>query len=456
MLYHIGRYSKLIRPFSYVVDLFVINFFITLFFENKYETFQDFYLNIYASFVWLVISYHLNFYEIYRYTKPVKILNLIFKQSILYFLIFCAFPTIFNENLSSESLIYYVFLAFLSIFTFKFLLYFLLKKYRVLTGSNYRNTVILGYNKETKALSDFFKKRTDIGYNFLGFFSDKKDKKNEIQGNLSDSFNFILKNNVDEVYCSIKELSNEKIKEIIDFCDLNLKVLKFIPDNKDIFTKELTIDYYEYLPILSLRDIALDDPFNKVLKRGFDIIFSLFVILFFLSWLVPLIAIIIRLESKGPVFFKQSRPGLNEKEFLCYKFRSMRINNETEKSATKDDPRVTKVGAFIRKTSLDELPQFYNVLFGNMSIVGPRPHLWRQNAEYGNKVNKYMVRHFVKPGITGLAQTRGFRGEIETRDDIINRIKYDVFYIENWSLLLDLKIIIQTVLNILKGEAKAY
>jgi putative colanic acid biosynthesis UDP-glucose lipid carrier transferase len=209
-------------------------------------------------------------------------------------------------------------------------------------------------------------------------------------------------------------------------------------------------------PVLSLKKTILHDPTTKVFKRLFDIGFSLFVIIFVLSWLVPVLALLIFIESGFPIFFRQGRPGLDEKEFFCYKFRSMQINKTTEKEASKNDPRVTKMGRFMRKTSLDEMPQFLNVLLGDMSVVGPRPHLWSQNKAYGNRVKKYMMRHYVKPGITGLAQVKGFRGEIETDEDMINRIKYDVFYIENWSLLLDLKIIVLTVVNIFKGEDKAY
>jgi putative colanic acid biosynthesis UDP-glucose lipid carrier transferase len=209
-------------------------------------------------------------------------------------------------------------------------------------------------------------------------------------------------------------------------------------------------------PVLSLQKTTLHDPITKVFKRVFDILFSLIVIFGLLSWLVPLLAILIKLESRGPIFFKQGRPGIDEKEFFCYKFRSMHINKTTEKEASKNDPRVTKIGRFMRKTSIDEMPQFLNVLLGEMSVVGPRPHLWSQNKTYGNRINKYMMRHYVKPGITGLAQVRGFRGEIETDEDMINRIKYDVFYIENWSIILDIKIIVQTVFNIFKGEEKAY
>ena len=243
----------------------------------------------------------------------------------------------------------------------------------------------------------------------------------------------------------------------INFADNNLIALKFIPDNKNIFAKKLKFEYYDYIPVLSLRDIPLHSPINAFIKRSFDIVFSLVVILGLLSWLTPLLAIIITLESKGPVFFRQTRNGIDNREFYCYKFRSMAPNTYADHiSATKNDMRVTKVGKFIRRTSIDELPQFYNVLFGTMSVVGPRPHMVKHTNEYSDRINKYMVRHFVKPGITGLAQVRGYRGEIEKHADIQNRIKFDVFYIENWSLFLDLKIILQTVINAFKGEAKAY
>jgi putative colanic acid biosynthesis UDP-glucose lipid carrier transferase len=251
-------------------------------------------------------------------------------------------------------------------------------------------------------------------------------------------------------------VSNNYLKDLIDFADENNKTIKFIPDTKEIFSKNLRIDYYDFFPVLSLKQTLLNEPAIKFFKRFFDIVFSIFVIVFLLSWLYPILAILIKLESKGPVFFKQGRPGMDENEFVCYKFRSMRINKTTEKEASKDDPRVTIVGRFMRKTSIDELPQFINVLVGDMSVVGPRPHLWVQNKEYGNKVKKYMMRHCVKPGITGLAQVSGFRGEIKMERDMINRIKFDVFYIENWSLILDLKIIFQTIVNIFKGDQKAY
>ncbi len=253
----------------------------------------------------------------------------------------------------------------------------------------------------------------------------------------------------------IRQISNS-LKELFEFADYILKIIKFIPDTNEIFSKNLKVDYYELFPVLSLQKTQLHNPIIKGVKRAFDVVFSLFVILFILSWLIPVLAVLIKLESKGPVFFKQGRPGLDEEEFFCYKFRSMQVNGFTEKEASKNDPRVTKMGKLMRKTSMDELPQFFNVLLGDMSVVGPRPHLWSQNKAYASKIKKYMVRHYVKPGITGLAQVKGFRGEIETEEDMVNRIKLDVFYIENWSMIMDFKIIFQTVINIFKGEDKAY
>jgi putative colanic acid biosynthesis UDP-glucose lipid carrier transferase len=219
----------------------------------------------------------------------------------------------------------------------------------------------------------------------------------------------------------------------------------------------MKLDYYGFVPVLSVRELPFDKPGVKLAKRIFDIVFSLFVIIFFLSWITPILYFLIKRESKGPLFFKQIREGIKGDTFMCYKYRSMGVNRSADKiQATKGDIRVTKMGKIIRKTSIDELPQFFNVLFGDMSVVGPRPHMLSQSEIFKKIVNKYMVRHFVKPGITGLAQVKGYRGEIENYKDIKNRVKYDIFYIENWSFFLDMKIIYQTVKNAIKGEDKAY
>ena len=448
------RYSKYIRPISILFDLLVISS-LCLFF------FQDLNLNIlyyilYQTITWGAIAFFVKFYEIFRFTTPVEIATKIVKQSVLFFLVIIAFfPFSKHASFSGKAIVFFVFCSFVLITIFKIFLFYNLKKYRIITGSNYRNTIIIGYTPEAIRLKKLFEERNDYGYRFLGYFSNKKTN-SEILGKIEDIKSFVVEKNIDEIYCSLNELSNEIIKDLIDFSDENKKVIKFIPDSKEIFSKNLRVNYYEMFPVLSLKKTILHEPSTIIFKRIFDIIFSLVVIIGILSWLVPILAILIKLESKGPIFFKQGRPGLDEKEFFCYKFRSMKMNETTEKEASKNDPRVTKIGKIMRKSSIDEFPQFLNVLFGEMSVVGPRPHLWSQNKAYGNKIKKYMVRHYVKPGITGLAQVKGFRGEIESDDEMTNRIKFDVFYIENWSVILDIKIIVKTVINIYKGEDKAY
>ena len=450
MNYKQGRYSNLIKPLFGLTDLVIINMTV-FFFDINLKSAQIF--NLYISLVWVFISVKNYFYEVERHTKIIQIITLLFRQIILFALALYAFIGVFKQpNISRLALGNYLLTIFALIFIFKFFNLYLLKKYRSVLSRNIRNVIVIGKNEKTRQLIKIFNTRLDFGYKFKAQFNTDSES-----FSLNNCFNYIIDNNIDEIYFSVAELSNKQINRLIDFADNNLRELKFIPDNKDIYAKKLKYEYYDYIPILSLRAIPLQESVNKFIKRLFDIIFSSFIIVFVLSWLTPILAILIKLESKGPVFFKQSRNGFNYEEFDCYKFRSMTPNKSAHSAqATKGDMRITKMGKFIRKTSIDELPQFFNVLFGDMSVVGPRPHMVTHTNLYAQKVDKFMVRHFVKPGITGLAQISGFRGEIETDKDIINRVKYDIFYIENWSLLLDIKIIIQTFLNALKGEEKAY
>lgn len=450
MFFKQHRYSNLITPISYIIDLAALNILLYILPINFQTPFT---IHIYISLAWIIISTKNEFYTVYRFSKVTHIVRLLFTQFVFFFLILYAFIGFFKQPIISRlALGQYFIISFLIISTVKLLSYFLLMEYRERVKGNLRNVVIIGKNKKTDQLRQVFKERTEFGYSFQKQFS-PKSKDFELQN----CFDYILSNKIDEIYCSVSELKNEEIAKFISFADNNLKTLKFIPDNKNIFSKKLKFEYYDYIPVLSLRDIPLENPVNAFVKRTFDIIFSLLIILGLLSWLTPILALLITLESKGPVFFRQTRNGIDNREFYCYKFRSMAPNTNADHiQATKNDMRITKIGRFIRKTSIDELPQFYNVLFGTMSVVGPRPHMVKHTNEYATSVDKYMVRHFVKPGITGLAQVRGYRGEVETESDILNRIKFDIFYIENWSLFLDLKIIVQTVLNAFKGEEKAY
>jgi putative colanic acid biosysnthesis UDP-glucose lipid carrier transferase len=451
MFFKRGRYSGYLRPISYTIDLFIIQ-------AVAYYLFFDFEINykylFFTTAVWIFMSLKSNFYEIYRFTQVVKIFSLLGKQMVLFVLVVFAFFGFYNQfSIHPNTVFKYVIYTFIFITASKLTIYYLLKKYRTVLGGNYRNTVIIGKNKKTEQLEMFFKDNPEYGYQLQEVFDLRGDDKVEIE----DCFEYIQKNQVDEIYSSVAELTNKEILKIIDFADNNLKILKFLPDNKEIYTKKLEFEYYGYLPILSLRKIPIQEPLNLFIKRVFDIIVSVFVIVGLLSWLTPILAILIKLDSKGPVFFKQKRNGLDYEEFFCYKFRSMKPNPTADLyQVTKGDQRITRMGKFLRKTSIDELPQFINVLKGDMSVVGPRPHMVSHTHMYAERIDKFMVRHFIKPGITGLAQVSGYRGEVETDDDIINRVRLDIFYLENWSLLLDLKIVFQTAFNAVKGEDKAY
>ena len=445
-----GRYSGYIRPFSYLLDLVVINLLSYLMLS---DAFCSPYFIVFISLSWIIISINTGFYEVYRFTKVVEIGNKITKQFALFTILCYAFSGFYIKNSNSQDTLEYTVISLLIISLLKLFVYYFLRKYRALFGGNFRKVVIVGTEKKVKQLTDFFNENPDYGYQLVSIFNLQDDRKAQI----NDCFSYVIENKVDEIYCSMSDLSIDQINNFIDFSDNNLKILKFIPDEKEVFGRNMKLDYYGIIPIASLRDIPLDDIINQLIKRAFDIVFSLIIIIGVLSWLIPILAIFIKMESKGPVFFKQMRNGLNYHEFNCYKFRSMRINAIADiEQVSKNDPRITRSGRFMRKTSIDELPQFFNVFLGDMSVVGPRPHMVSHTEMYARKVDKFMVRHFIKPGITGLAQTNGFRGEVENDKDIIYRVKYDIFYMENWSILLDLKIILMTVYNAVKGDKKAY
>ena len=448
------RYSHFIKPLQIVVDLVILNT-ITYFVYDK-EYLNIFFLS-YISFFWLVISYFFAFYEVHRHTAVLTLLRLLVKQFLFFILGYFAYFGIFKEGDIVNNQFLILMLTIISISFVKLSWLFLLKKYRSF-GNNFRTTIVIGFDDSTKNIIKMFKSKSNLGYKYLGFFSKKLHKKKEYLGNLDAVFEYAIQNTVDEIYCSLTALSNEQIKKINKFALDKQIILKLIPDVNELYSKNRSIEYYgDSLMVLNVNKLPFYFTENFYLKRIFDILFSVFVCLFILSWLIPILWVLVKLESKGPLVFKQGREGLNGKEFICYKFRSMRINKESNKiHATKNDVRVTKLGAFLRKTSMDELPQFLNVLLGDMSVVGPRPHLETLSLEYQKDVDDYLKRHIVKPGITGLAQVGGYRGEIKKKSDIKNRIRLDIFYIENWSFFLDIKIIIQTVLNVFKGEEKAY
>lgn len=447
---HTGRFSVYIRPFSYVLDLIIINF---LAYNLLINSLNGFYYHFFISFSWVVISWNVAFYEVYRFTKASEILEKIAKQYVVFTVVNFAYIGYFLKFSEPSLILKFVSIALGLIAFEKLFVYYFLRRFRVVYGGNFRKVVIVGEEKNIAELAQFFNENPNYGYKLVKIFDLKTSKRQEIK----ECQDFVLENKIDEIYCALSDLSNTDVNNFIDFTDNNLKTLKFLPDEKEATARNLKLDYYGYIPIVSLRNIPLDITANKVIKRTFDILFSVIIIVGVLSWLIPILALFIKSESKGPIFFKQKRNGLNYHEFDCFKFRSMTLNEIADvEQVSKNDPRITKIGRFIRKTSIDELPQFFNVFIGDMSVVGPRPHMVSHTEMYAKKVDKFMVRHFIKPGITGLAQTNGYRGEVESEKDIINRVKYDIFYLENWSLLLDIKIVFLTVFNAVKGEDKAY
>ncbi|WP_243643705.1 exopolysaccharide biosynthesis polyprenyl glycosylphosphotransferase [Tenacibaculum sp. M341] len=437
-----------------IIDLFLINLSLIILKDKEYLITE---FLVYINLFWIVSSLITSFYKIYRHHNYFKILSLLVGQLLLFMLGFFTFFSLFREGdvVHNQTKVLVTIIVTISITHIIF--FYLLKKYRSY-GKNYRKVVVLGFDESTVELTDMFKNDKELGYQFLGFFSDKKNDTANFLGSLKQYENYVLNNNVDEIYCSLTELKNKQIKKIKKFAIRHKRKVKLIPNANELYNKNTVTEFYgDSLVVLNVKQLPFELIENRIIKRIFDVFFSILVCVFIISWLYPILWILIKLESKGPVIFKQEREGFNGKKFVCYKFRSMRINAEANQvHTTKNDQRITKTGAFIRKTSIDEIPQFFNVLFGSMSVVGPRPHLESLALEYQKDVDNYLERYAVKPGITGLAQISGYRGEIRKKSDIKNRVRLDIFYIENWSFLLDIKIIINTILNVFKGDENAY
>ncbi len=305
----------------------------------------------------------------------------------------------------------------------------------------------------------YIERNTPTGVEVLGYFGEEFPCQHAHLGGKEKVLDFLEQEDqrVDEIYCSLPRMEPEEVQRIMEYADNNLIQVMFIPDQKGVPYSKLNLEFFGHVPVFTLRHLRLYELPSRVLKRIFDFFFSTLVILGVLSWLTPIIALLIKLDSRGPVFFLQKRSGIKNKNFTCVKFRTMRINQDAHKAqAKKGDARITPLGSWLRKTSIDELPQFFNVWLGQMSVVGPRPHMVSHTETYSKKINKFMVRHLVKPGITGLSQVIGLRGETSNPHEMRHRVKVDIFYLEHWSFLFDLKIIGLTIWNIFKGDDKAY
>ncbi|MCC8133870.1 MAG: undecaprenyl-phosphate glucose phosphotransferase [Tannerellaceae bacterium] len=335
----------------------------------------------------------------------------------------------------------------------------LLKIYRK-KGYNFKRIIIVGAGKNGIELYQVMKEELAYGFTIMGFFDDNQSLKEVLPnylGTTDEVEAYAMANHIDEIYCALPGAKDDKILKLLNFSEKHMIRFFIVPEFYRNVKKSLILEIMESVPLLSVRKEPLQAAYNRALKRGFDIIFSCIILVTVYPVMYAIIGTLIKMNSPGPVLFKQKRTGLYGYDFICYKFRTMKMNPQADSiQAIKDDPRMTRLGTFLRKTNLDEFPQFINVLKGDMSVVGPRPHMLKHTDQYAALIDKYMVRHLVKPGVTGWAQVTGYRGGTKTLEQMKGRVKRDVWYIENWTFFLDLKIIVVTILNMFKGEENAY
>ncbi|MFV0145077.1 exopolysaccharide biosynthesis polyprenyl glycosylphosphotransferase [Empedobacter falsenii] len=458
-----NKFNFSIKIGLFILDILIVflffNVFITLQYKYYYPSHLDrlpYFSEILVAhykaillilFSWILIADYSKLYSIKRlnYLREIirKVIYHIFYFSIIIFMI----SGLKSEDLLSVQLVGLYILSLFSylLITRFFIFYFSRREYE--RGRNLKNILIIGENINSIRFKKILESRRHFGMNII-----------ENEGlDFNKSKYLINQNNIKEVFISQSGLvDNDLENQILNYCEDNHIGVNYIPYSLNNDLISLEVNYIDTLPIFKLKKYPLEKVNNQIIKSLVDIFLSSIICVFILSWLFPIITLLIKLDSKGPVIFKQKRRGLNGKEFDCYKFRTMRNDGTNSIKATVvNDNRITKIGNFLRKTSLDELPQFINVLKGDMSIVGPRPHMISQDMHYSEIIRKYNLRNYVKPGITGLSQVKGFRGAIDCDKDMEDRIRTDIFYVRNWSLLLDIQIIYQTVVLVFKGDENA-
>lgn len=451
------RYSRYLKSIIILLDLMVIASIFIFFFLSRNQNlkyhkeawYQNGFSLILLFLFWVLLSGRTKIYNIPRnltYTLFLERLLIHFISFILGVLLIGKV----SNNVFFNSDIYWLSLyLFICIFLAKSFIYFSIKYLRSL-GANYRNIMFLGTGDSTEILKNIFKERKDYGYRIF--------EHENADANTDELVNFWKKNGIHTLFLSTENSYSESVEsEIFRLAEENKVHISLIPSitQSDFFLYDLA--YIQTQPILNQARYPLDYYSNFLMKRTFDIFFSIFVLVFVCTWLFPIIAVLIRISSKGPVFFLQKRYGFHEEVFNCIKFRTMVVNDESTTSTTKEnDTRITRIGKFLRKTSLDELPQFINVLKGQMSVVGPRPHMLAVDNYYKPKIGRYSLRSMVSPGITGLAQVNGLRGDFgDVEVEMKKRILADAFYVRNWSFVLDLVIILKTVLLVIGGDKNA-
>ncbi|HEV8082877.1 MAG TPA: exopolysaccharide biosynthesis polyprenyl glycosylphosphotransferase [Chitinophagaceae bacterium] len=412
-------------------------------------------LGVVINISWVICSYLFRLY-IGRYSN-----STFFKKTVQTYFLFIVFI------LSFIFLYHYDYSRLFVLLIFALFFFTLSIGRTILLGISYfekqytiqRNVIVLGRNEMTVKLIEHlqdFKKTIKIN----GYFNNENqadfNKEIPFLGAINEAVNYAVNNNVSDIYSTISPETEPAVYQLAEEAEKNFIRFKFVPDFKIFINRRMHVVLEKDILFLSIRRNPLEDHQERLKKRLLDISLSVIVMITILWWLIPIIAFLIKLESPGPIFFKQLRSGRNNKPFLCYKFRTLKINKAAdEKQVTKNDARFTTIGKFLRKTNIDELPQFLNVLESTMSVVGPRPHMLRHTEEFGSISENYMARHYFKPGITGWAQINGYRGEIKNNEFLLKRVECDIWYMENWSMWLDMRIILLTALKVIIWDKNA-
>ena len=445
-----------INIFYLLLDLFLINLAVFIIYQcSPFHNYLDlpsrnlYFLHASISEMMAYIIYSKrNYFFNDKFRNRLKLISIRFIILVI-ILFLLARPILFSHYNQLFILEYVALFYLLKVIVFYFIYKFY--KYRFEKGYSHYRVAILGSGESSLVLGKLLNNNPILGFKLIGYVSDSKDYDRDLlQGELDELHSLARNHKINMIFATDpKYFTDNNTKELLALCNkTGLRVRYVLMNgywNKNFNKKIVSAGYFE---MFNPQEIPLDNLTNRMQKRIFDIFFSAVVVLLIFSWLIPLLAVIIKFNSKGPVFFVQQRTGINNKIFSCLKFRTMRVNNEADtKQAQKNDDRITSIGSFLRRTNIDELPQFLNVLIGNMSIVGPRPHMLKHTEQYSALIEFYKVRHFVKPGITGWAQVNGYRGLTDEVWKMEKRVEYDMEYLEKWNFIWDIKIIIMTILG---------
>lgn len=425
----------------------------------------DFLLTGLALLVWYMAASFSRLYTDRRSNKYSEEIIFIIYTLIIYTIFLSSVFFFLRNYVRFNAGFFGFFLGFL--FVFLSLTKYIVRKYlhaAIYKGQLFDNLLIVGATPAAMEFYETINKYYYYGYKCIGFVDNQQKKMNGCPyfGNTQSLASILKSQKVDEVIIALPNHENAQIQDCIEVCDYLKIKARILPDMQQYSTSAIQVNNIGQLSVMNIRALPLDKLENKILKQAFDIFFALLFFVFIGSWLMPLIALAIKLSSRGPIIFKQERWGLNNEKIICYKFRTMMAESEDigpngeYNQATLNDPRITRLGLFLRKSNLDELPQFWNVLLGNMSTVGPRPHPTPLNIQVMHTVDNYMLRHIVKPGITGWAQVNGCRGETREPGSMQRRVNFDLYYIHRWTFWLDCQIILQTIINIFRGDQNAY